>query len=286
MSRLVIAILISLVAGIAIGARLLGATSTADTESPAMLDNSLPLVEERLRQLEIGLADEREARMLVEDQLQALIEEMERVGSDGSTPADVEQTPLDPARADRRSAARAGRDFASMMRVYQERRLNMLIDGGFSDDEARRVMRMESEAQYKAMQSAYEAERRGEANDPLLALAGSQTLLREELGDSDYERYLAAQGQPTAIEITRVLDSSPGNQAGLQPGDRIVSYNGERVFSVTDLRALTLQGTAGEDVVIEIERDGVPMQLNLPRGPVGITGSSANIRRMNWWGGT
>lgn len=249
-----------------------------------MHDDSPPLLDERLRQLETGLADEREARMLLEDQLQALIEELERIDSAGSTPADDQQAPLDPARAERRNAARGPRDFASMVRRNQERRLNMLIDGGFSEDEANRVLRRESEAQYNAMQAAYEAQRRGETSDPFYAVTGPQALLREELGDSEYERYLAAQGQPTAIEVTQVLDSSPGNQAGLQPGDRIISYNGERVFSVTDLRALTLQGTAGEDVVIEIERDGVPMQLNLPRGPLGITGSSANIRGMGWWG--
>ena len=52
-----------------------------------------------------------------------------------------------------------------------------------------------------------------------------------------------------------------------------------------ELRNGTMQGQPGEDVVIEIERDGVRMQLALPRGPIGITASGANIRGMNWWGG-
>ena len=82
-----------------------------------------------------------------------------------------------------------------------------------------------------------------------------------------------------------MLNGSPGSEAGLQPGDQIVSYNGARVFNVADMRELTLQGAAGEDVVIEIDREGVRMQLSVPRGPVGITGSGANIRRMNRWGG-
>jgi len=96
---------------------------------------------------------------------------------------------------------------------------------------------------------------------------------------------LQALGQPTAIQVTQVLEGSPGSQAGLQTGDQIVSYNSERVFNVNDLRELTLQGNAGEDVVIEIERDGVRVQLSVPGGPVGITGARANIRNMNWWGG-
>jgi S1-C subfamily serine protease len=68
-------------------------------------------------------------------------------------------------------------------------------------------------------------------------------------------------------------------------GDRIARYNGERVFSISDLRRLTMQGNPGEDVVIEVERDGVLMQLTLPAGPIGITGTGARVRGMNWWGG-
>jgi len=49
-----------------------------------------------------------------------------------------------------------------------------------------------------------------------------------------------------------------------------VRYAGERVFNVRDLNNLTVQGTAGESVLIEVERNGSPLQLTIPRGPVGI----------------
>ncbi len=147
------------------------------------------------------------------------------------------------------------------------------------------MLSQESRAQYQAMQAAHEAERRGETVDPSSVMTGPQALLRAELGDDDYARYLDAQGQPTAIEVTQVLEGSAGSRAGLQSGDRIVAYAGERVFHVNDLRSMTLQGSLGEDVVIEIERDGMRMQLSVPRGPVGISGSGANLRNMNWWGG-
>lgn len=74
-------------------------------------------------------------------------------------------------------------------------------------------------------------------------------MLSSSVANSDYERYLRAQGQPTAIQVTRVLDSLPGSQAGLQPGGQIISYNGERVFNVNGLRELMLQGSAGENVI-------------------------------------
>lgn len=232
------------------------------------------------------MAEEREARLVLEEQLQILIDAMERIDSTGQRALVDQRALAQERRAERRTGERAPRDFVALMRGFEERRLNTLIDGGFSEDEARRVLQKESAAQYQAMQAAHDAQRRGEATDPFYAGSTSQSLLRSELGDSEYERYLAAQGQPTAIQVTQVLSSSPGSQAGLQPGDQIVSYNGERVFGVSDLRALTLQGTAGEDVIIEIEREGVRMQLNLPRGPVGISGSSASIRNRGWWGGT
>lgn len=285
MSRLVIAVIVSLFAGLAIGAWISG-----DTEEPVsapvagLADQSSPL-DERLIRLEQSIAAEREARLVLEDQLQILLEEMERI--DAAAPrATSERVPRTAAtRAEGARERRAQRDFVSMMRNYEERRITRLVDGGFSEDEARRVLQQESEAQFRAMQAVHEAQRTGETPDPLAAMTGPQSILRSELGDTAYERYLEAQGQPTAIQVTQVLAGSPGSQAGLQPGDQIVSYNGERVFHVAELRSLTLQGTPGEDIVVEIDREGVRMQLSLQRGPVGITGSGANIRSMNWWGG-
>ncbi len=289
MSRIIAAIAISLIAGFAAAVWLMRDGPTDDFESrtdptAGTFESAAP-TEERLRRLEQVTAEEREARLVLEDQLQALIDEIERIDATGPR-VFVDQTAAsDDAPASRQPEPRARRDFVSLVRNFQERRLNDLVDGGFSEDEARRVLKQESEAQFKAMQSAHDAQRRGEVVDSLSAMSRPQSLLRAELGDSDYERYLQAQGQATSIQVTQVLDSSPGSLAGLQPGDQIVSYGGERVFDVNELRELTLQGRAGEDVVIEIERDGVRMQLNVPRGPVGINGTGAGVRRMNWWGG-
>lgn len=289
MSRIIAAIAISLIAGYAVLTWMTGdePVSIPDTQSHAVVkdfDPAAPL-EERLLRLEQVIAEERDARLILEDQLQALSEAIERIDAAGPRAFADRTARADDAQEQRQRGERPQRDFAAMMRTFQDRRLNGLIDGGFSEDEARRILKQESEAQFKAMQAAHDAERSGEAIDPMSALSRPQALLRAELGDSAYERYLQAQGQPTAIQVTQVLENSPGSEAGLQPGDQIVSYSGERVFDVNDLRELTLQGRAGEDVVIEIDRDGVRMQLSVPRGPVGITGSGAGVRNMNWWGG-
>ena len=245
-------------------------------------DSSL---DERLQDLEQALAEERAARIALEDTLAMLFEELDRLEGTGERAAARLQIAAENEREARAAERRGRRNEADWMRSYQERRVTTLVEGGFSDEEARRALQLESEASFKAMQRAWEAQRNGESVDVRGIMNSPQSILRAEMGDDAYARYLEAQGQPTAIRITQVLGGSPGNSAGLQAGDELVSYNGERVFNVMELRNGTMQGQPGEDVVIEIERDGVRMQLTLPRGPIGITGTGANIRGMNWWGG-
>lgn len=288
MQRMIVAgaLALTLVAGLVVAAWLAmegPADGLADSPRSLAGDATVAALEERLLSLEQLLADERGARLDLEERLQELMDAAERdpaaaaPGEDDNTrEAVVTRGP---------GSFQRSRDFGSMMRNFEERRLNRLMDGGFSEDEARQILRKESEAEYRAMQMAWEAQRSGEPIDPLASMNDPQAILRAELGDSDYERLLQAQGQPTSVQVTRVLDGSPGNEAGLQPGDQLISYDGNRVFSVADLREQTMQGEPGQDVVIEIDRDGVRMQLSVPRGPVGITGSGANIRTMSRWGG-
>ena len=65
------------------------------------------------------------------------------------------------------------------------------------------------------------------------------------------------------------MASSPAERAGLQPGDQIVGYDGDRVFSTSDLMQRTMSPGSG-DVVVDVVRDGVQMQVVLPRGPIGV----------------
>lgn len=287
MPRVIAAIAISLIAGFALGALMTSDAPMSEGESAPAVDGAAaaPLAE-RILSLEQLIAEERAARLELAGRVQDLLDDIGRddvTESPGAAESSAENGERE---AGRSGNFRRSRDFASMVRNFEDRRLQGLMAGGFSEDEARRVLQRESEVEYQAMQLAWEAQREGAPLDQLAALSDPQSLLRADLGDTDYERFLEAQGQPTSVQITRVLNGSPGSQAGLQPGDQIVSYDGERVFTVNDMRDLTLQGAAGEDIVIEIDREGVRMQLNVPRGPVGITGTGANIRRMSRWGGS
>jgi hypothetical protein len=286
MNRIALAVAISLLAGMAVGGLM---TSARTSDEPAVVaaagDTAGPgAFDERVERLEQIVAEEREARLALEDTLAMLYEELERIESGGS--AAVRRSDQATAVSEARPArGRQVRNESEWMRDYQERRVGRLVDGGFSEDEARRVLRQESEAAFKAMQIEWEALRNGEAVDPFSRANNPQSILRESLGDDAYARYLEAQGQSTAINVTQVLSGSPGSDAGLQPGDQVVSYSGERVFNVMELRDLSMQGNPGEDVVIEVDRDGVRMQLTVPRGPIGITGSGARVRGLRGWGG-
>ena len=291
MPRIALAISVALLVAIGLGILIAGedgskeyppAPLAVDEPGEPGTDGSL---DERLQNLEQALVEEREARIALEDTLAMLFEELDRIEGTDERAAMRLQAAAENERQARAAERRGRRNEADWMRSYQERRVATLVEGGFSDEEARRALQLESEASFRALQQDWEAQRNGEAIDVMASMNNPQSILRAEMGDDSYARYLEAQGQPTAIRITQVLGGSPANSAGIQAGDELVSYNGERVFSVMELRHGTMQGRPGEDVVVEIERDGVRMQLTLPRGPIGITGSGANIRGMNWWGG-
>ncbi len=287
MNKVAAAVVFSLLAGFAVGAWF-SSDKLADDRplTPVVPGGALPedaSAEDRIARLERIINEERDARIALEDTLAMLFEEIERLeGLRNRAAVEQQEAARREVRdLDRRNSI-GSRDWITR---YQERRVSRMVEGGFSEDEARRILQQESEAQFKAMQLAWEAERNGEVIDRFSSANSTQGVLRSEIGDDAYVRYLEVQGQPTSISITQVLSNSPATSAGLQAGDQLVSYGGERVFSMSDVRNLTMQGEPGTDVVIEIERDGTRMQLTVPRGPIGITGNGANIRGSGWWGG-
>ena len=291
MSKITVAVAASLLAGFAVGAWVMAGDSTAARQgfiTNADPDENAP-IEERLRRLEQIIAEEREARLVLEDQLLLLFADLEGLES-ARDRMQIDRDARTAALSDiRTQSSGRSRDMAATVQMFQDRRLAQLVRGGFSEDQARRLMRQESEAQFKAMEADHLARRNGEVVDMVGSVTNAQSTFRAAIGDEEFERYLAAQEQPTTVRISNVLDGSPGSRAGLQAGDSIVSYNGVRTFSMNDVRELTMQGNIGENVIIEIDRNGVRMQLSIPRGPIGISGSGsgfgAMLRISGGWGG-
>ena len=225
-------------------------------------------LEARVNALESAVSAEREARQLLEDELLILYEVIEALESEtGREPGlPVAESLVPPNTPGELREVRSG-----SRRDDTGRRRAALTEAGFSPDRADWILQRESELRMEAMQARFDQMRSGEPGTSRDRPWSPEQLLREEIGDAEYEMYLDASNRPTSVNIGQVLASSPASTAGLLPGDRITHYDGERVFSTFDLTRQALEGQAGENVVVNIVRDGVPMQVVMPRGPLGIS---------------
>ncbi len=238
----------------------------ARQDAPAAHFDPSAGVDERLRALELALAEERDARQLLEEELQILHAEVSALAGEREVGPEGGQQGIESAQE-----VRARFETLQNRRESPEGRKDLLMEAGFAPDRAEWIVQREAELQMAAMQARFEARRSGELLDPLDPTVNPERALREEIGDGEYEQYLAANNRPTSVAVNMVLDASPGQAAGLQVGDEILRYGGERVFNSFDLTSATMQGQPGESVVVDILRDGSPMQVVMPRGPIGIS---------------
>jgi hypothetical protein len=143
---------------------------------------------------------------------------------------------------------------------------------GYSPDEIARIRERWSES---VMNELYlgDARARGEAKPgkKMRMLRGAINLeLRADLGDESYDALLYATNQKNRVLITDVLDGSPASEAGIRPGDEVLSYDGNRIFNPFAFKAGTSRGELGEWVAVEVLRGGESYRLFARRGPLGV----------------
>jgi hypothetical protein len=172
-------------------------------------------------------------------------------------------------------------DPAAMRERQRQSQLDRLMQAGFTQERAEWIERRMQELQVQAQEAQYDAQRNGQP------FRGSdiESTLRKEMGDAEYEQYLTATGQPTSVQVMDVLASSAAEKSGLKPGDQIVSYAGSRVYGMNDLNSLTRQGTPGESVTVEVQRNGQTVQVQVPRGVLGVQGGGGPGGRGGFGGG-
>lgn len=151
-------------------------------------------------------------------------------------------------------------------------RQQQMIDAGFDPLRAAWLLDREAQLQLAALDERYKDAANAKPLDHMASRLAARRSLRAEIGDFEYEQYLAATGQSTAVAVTKVLVDSPAHIAGLQVGDEILDYDGVRVFNMLELSDQARKGDPNETVLMNIERNGAPMQLILPRGALGISG--------------
>lgn len=272
-------LLVAAISG-AISAAVIALVIVQPTQNPQEPDQSL---QTRIQQLESEIAREQQARL---DQ-GAMLEKIRATQIAALTPSNIagssntELSDVTETQAEKISEQTAAPIAAGLSPAKQ--RYQALISAGFTADEADSIIRRESEAAMQRLNQQYQArrERLQVLAEDSNTNARPRNSFREEIGDESYERYLTSRGLPTEVEIATVLSGSAGEAAGLQYGDRITSYGGERVFNVRELNQLTLGGAEGESVLVEFEREGETVQTTIPRGPIGITSDSSGRNNRN-----
>jgi hypothetical protein len=220
---------------------------------------------DRIADLEKALAAQVDRSNLLESRLKELEERpgfggnrrSADGGSGGERRGDIERQFMD---------ANGNFDPTKMREARREQQLERLVQAGFTRERAEWIERRTQELQLQAQQAQFDAQRTGQ---PYRG-ADADNALRKEMGDAEYERYLKAMGQRTEVQVMDVLASSPAEKAGLKAGDQIVSYAGQRVFDMRDLNSLTRQGTPGEPVTVEVQRNGQTVQVQVTRGVLGV----------------
>jgi len=102
--------------------------------------------------------------------------------------------------------------------------------------------------------------------------------LWQDLDSSAYDRFLYATGRPNRVQISNVIDSSPGQSIGLQAGDIVLNYGGSPIYSGQDLQSATTSGVPDETVIMQIIRDDALIELSIPRGPIGISMAPISVQ--------
>ncbi len=298
MTRNILTIAITLIFGIAIGAyagsregvrtgksdedmaavagAMLDTSWVIDEETKARAANDPQLMLQMLDSLSAILNAEVAERRVLAEELYSLREQLIELEANLGERA---MQALSERRLENRELRSSGRDPGSNI---EER----LLLAGFDPDLARTVRQREDERQMNELYLRDQAMREGWLNSPryqqeLQELRTSGATIRQELGDDRYDQYLYAMGRPNRIGVNRVLKTSPAQQSGLREGDSIVSYDGQRIFSVQELIAYETRGKAGETVTMEVIRDGRRVQIYVPRGPLGFTPSYQTVDPTN-----
>ncbi len=171
----------------------------------------------------------------------------------------------------------AQRDEAQELRERRARQVDeqTLLEAGFDDEEATFIAQRHGEQQMALLELRDQAAREGWIDSERYTqeareLRNGTGSLRNDLDEETYDRFLYGTGRMNRVLVQGVIASSPAQSVGLLEGDVIVRYDGRRVFSGHDLRDAI---TASQDEVpamVEVEREGVVHEFELPRGPLGI----------------
>lgn len=174
------------------------------------------------------------------------------------------------------------RDRQAHYNRYRDMQLQRLVDAGLNADRAEFVLGKQERFQYEHMMRTYEYRHMDDKSSvearamqrELSLYSHPRKILEQELSEQEFEAYLKANGGGQEMRISNVISDAPASTAGLRPGDKIISYNGERVFHMGDLRNQIYRVEPGKTVTVEVQRAGSSSKeiIYIPSGPLGVQG--------------
>jgi hypothetical protein len=245
---------------------------SARSDAVARADRPAPALEQRLEQLESELVEEAAQRRRLEERLEALSAQIAAAHGDAAaeerTPAHSNAAPSGPDTSAPEAPLPASEYGVSEME-------RALVAAGLDAASAAQIKRRGDELTMAEMYLRDQATREQWLDTPrfheeMAALNAQQVPLREEIGEDAYDRYLFARGHANRVRVDDVLSESPAAHAGVQTGDLIVRYDDGRIFAPAELVAQTRTGGEGETIRLEIIRNGERLQIEVPRGPLGL----------------
>lgn len=167
-------------------------------------------------------------------------------------------------------------------RISGEKRFDSLLAAGIDAQTAQAITERNDRFLLSRLELIDEATRDGwqdseEFDERIEELESERVSERDELGDEAYDRYLYELGRANRVGIASVITGSAADGAGLAAGDIVLSYANERVFNSHELQDATRTGSRGELVSLTFVRNGEPMIIDIPRGPMGVTLTSIRI---------
>lgn len=230
-------------------------------------------LEQRLQKMEAALRDTHQ----IQNQLFELVEEMRSRLEDNPG----SQRPPAQAGASGRGAA-AQADYRDRYQRHREMQYQRLVDAGLAPERAEFILSVQERLQHEQMKLAYEFHHTADKSSEQARALQQQLelhrnphgVLEQELSEREFELYQQGFGYRQEMRVNRVLEGTPAQSAGLQPGDRILSYNGKRVYHFGELQSQVMQVEPGKTVPVEIQREGSSgrQTIYVPSGPLGIQG--------------
>lgn len=166
-------------------------------------------------------------------------------------------------------------------RTQVERR-DALVAAGVAPGVAEDLLFREAERSLERLALRDQAIREGwigsdRFREELASIEADARPLRDEIGETSYDRYLYATGENNRVAVASIIPGSVAESAGFEPGDVIERYGEQRPFSFGELRRMTSEGTFGELVPVLVRRGTSQVEVWVPRGPLGITLDAARV---------